>query len=114
MYLPNRELAQVPEKKLREYLLSMSQPAGHAWVAWTIGLFSRPTRVSFRRGSFLREFSIWLSATAPDSRRASARAFLCSIAWFLGPFFVTHLFPCLGVRLPGWGLCCEKRMASGQ
>ncbi len=53
-------------------------------------------------GVFLAEFSIWLSATAPDSRRASARAFLCSIAWFSGPFFVTHLFPCLGVRLPGW------------
>jgi hypothetical protein len=51
---------------------------------------------------FLAAFSIWPSATAPDSRRASARAFLCSIAWFSGPFFVAHLFPRLGVRLPGW------------
>jgi ABC-type transport system involved in multi-copper enzyme maturation permease subunit len=53
-------------------------------------------------GLFLAAFSIWFSATAPDTRRAVARAFLCSLAWFSGPFFVAHLFPPLGVRLPAW------------
>jgi len=53
-------------------------------------------------GLFLAAFSIWFSATAPDTRRALARAFLCSIAWFSGPFFVALIFPRLGVRLPDW------------
>lgn len=53
-------------------------------------------------GFFLAALSIWFSATAPDSRRALARAFLCSVAWFSGPFFATFLLPRLGVRLPDW------------
>ena len=53
-------------------------------------------------GFFLAAFSIWFSATAPDSRRALARAFLCSIAWFFGPFFAAYLLPRLGIRLPDW------------
>ncbi len=53
-------------------------------------------------GFFLAAFSMWFSATAPDSRRAVGRAFLSFIVWFSGPFFVTHLFPRLGVHLPNW------------
>ena len=53
-------------------------------------------------GLFLAAFSIWLSATAPDTRRALARAFLCMIAWFFGPFFAAHIFPRLGIRFPDW------------
>ena len=53
-------------------------------------------------GFFLAALSIWFSATAPDSRRALARAFLCSVAWFSVPFFATFLLPRLGVRLPDW------------
>ena len=53
-------------------------------------------------GFFLAALSIWFSTTAPDSRRALGRAFLCAIAWFAGPFFATFLLPRLGVRLPDW------------
>ncbi len=53
-------------------------------------------------GLFLAAFSIWFSATAPDTRRALARAFLFLIAWFAGPFFVAHIFPRVGLRLPDW------------
>ena len=64
-------------------------------------------------GFLLAAFSIWFSATAPDSRRALGRAFLCFIAWFLGPFFVAFLLPRAGC--PPTGLAaCRQRMASGQ
>ncbi len=53
-------------------------------------------------GLFLAALATWFSAMAPDTRRALARAFLCSIAWFSGPVFVALLFPRLGISLPGW------------
>ena len=64
-------------------------------------------------GVFLSALAIWFSVTAPDSRKAIARAFLCSIAWFSGPFFIAFLLPRLGIRLPDW-LLRRKRLASGQ
>jgi ABC-type transport system involved in multi-copper enzyme maturation permease subunit len=53
-------------------------------------------------GFFLAALSIWFSTIAPDNRSALALAFLCSVAWFSGPFFATFLLPRLGVRLPDW------------
>ncbi len=53
-------------------------------------------------GFFLAALSIWCSATAPNTRQALALAFLSFIAWFFGPFFVTYVFPRLGIRLPDW------------
>ena len=53
-------------------------------------------------GFFLGALAIWFSATAPDSRRALARAVLWYLAWFSLPFFVAYLLPRLGVQLPVW------------
>ncbi len=53
-------------------------------------------------GFFLAAFSLWFSATAPDSRRAVGRAFLSFLVWLSGPFFIAPVFPRLGVSLPGW------------
>jgi ABC-type Na+ efflux pump permease subunit len=53
-------------------------------------------------GFFLSSLSIWMSATAPSARDASARAVLCIAAWFWGPFAMAFVLPRMGLRLPGW------------
>ena len=54
MYLPNRELAQVPEKKLREYLLSLSHPVGHAKARFFLSIGFSPDRWQVLSEALLR------------------------------------------------------------
>src|SRR4051812_46634516 len=51
-------------------------------------------------GFFFSALSIWTSVTAPDCRRAGARAMLLIVAWLWLPFAVTFLLPRFGIHLP--------------
>ena len=53
-------------------------------------------------GIFLSCLSIWISATSPNARTASARAILYIFGWLWGPFAVAVVLPRLGLRPPGW------------
>ena len=53
-------------------------------------------------GFFVSALSIWCSVTAPDSRRAGARAFFLIVAWLWLPFAVAFILPRFGIRLPAW------------
>jgi ABC-type Na+ efflux pump permease subunit len=53
-------------------------------------------------GFFFSALSIWSSVTAPDSRRAGARAILVIVAWLWLPFAVAFILPRFGIHLPVW------------
>jgi hypothetical protein len=72
VYLPNRELAQVPEKKLREYLLSMSHPVGHAKARFFLSIGFSPDRWEVLSGALLRH-AVELEVVQAEPNRFGTR-----------------------------------------
>jgi ABC-type Na+ efflux pump permease subunit len=51
---------------------------------------------------FAIAMAIWVSTNASDLRQAGGASVLWMFAWLGGPFFVSMIFPRLGIRLPGF------------
>ena len=51
---------------------------------------------------FMISLAIWISTDAPDVRIAASATVLVWMAWLIGPFFVSTIFPRVGLRLPGF------------
>jgi ABC-type Na+ efflux pump permease subunit len=51
---------------------------------------------------FMIALAIWISTDAINVRNAAEASVLCWITWLIGPFFVSMVFPRLGLRLPGF------------
>jgi ABC-type Na+ efflux pump permease subunit len=51
-------------------------------------------------GFFMIALAVWISSGAINNRLAAAGFILWWVAWLMGPFFVSFVFPGLGVRLP--------------
>jgi ABC-type Na+ efflux pump permease subunit len=54
----------------------------------------------FTTGFFMVTLAIWVSAGAADARLAAAHSVLWAMGWLVGPFFVSMIFPRIGIRLP--------------
>jgi ABC-type Na+ efflux pump permease subunit len=52
-------------------------------------------------GFFMFTLAIWVSTSAADARAAASVSVLWWIGWLIGPFFVSMVFPRMGIRLPG-------------
>ena len=53
-------------------------------------------------GFFVSALSIWVSSGAADSRRAASVSILATMAWLMGPMFVSQIFTGALLRLPGF------------
>ena len=51
-------------------------------------------------GLFMFALAIWVSTNATDARVAAGRSVLWWMGWLIGPFFISTIFPRLGIRLP--------------
>jgi ABC-type transport system involved in multi-copper enzyme maturation permease subunit len=51
-------------------------------------------------GFFMFALALWVSTGAVDARVAAARSVLFTMGWLIGPFFVSMVFPRIGIRLP--------------
>ena len=56
----------------------------------------------FTTGFFVIALSIWVSSAASDSRRAASISVLATMAWLMGPMFVSQIFTRVFLRLPGF------------
>jgi len=53
---------------------------------------------------FMIALAIWVSTGAANVRVATGASVLCCFAWLIGPFFVSMVFPRIGLRLPSFVL----------
>ena len=53
-------------------------------------------------GFFMIALAIWVSTGTTDARGAGGASVLLMIAWLMGPFFVSMVFPRVGLRLPSF------------
>jgi ABC-type transport system involved in multi-copper enzyme maturation permease subunit len=56
----------------------------------------------FTTAFFLIALAIWVSTRAAGLQQAAGASVLWMIAWLVGPFFVSLVFPRFGIQLPGF------------